>query len=154
MTRSILLTALSAVALSACGGPRPQAGGPAPVGVYTSASDCADSQKLDMAQCNELIQKALDEHRQTAKTYISLRLCEAGEGADHCERTEENSYRRSLQAFLITFSDPPAVQGLYAGADPTQPAFQTIDKNRTVLAIDETLMFSKSARFVAEGNKK
>lgn len=154
MMRSFVLTALLAFALSGCGGPRPQAGGPAAVGVYTSASDCADSEKLDLAQCNELIQAAVEEHRQTAKTYISLRLCEAGEGADHCERTEANSYQRRLQAFLITFSTPPAAQGLYAGADASQPAFQTIDKKRTVLAVDETLMFSKSALFVAEGNTK
>lgn len=155
MLRSFILATVLMTGLTACGqAPKGPPGPPPAVGIYTSASDCADSQKLDIDQCNKLIQLAVDEHKRTAKPYISMRLCEATEGVDRCERTEENGFRVQLQAFLVTFSNPPVAQGLYANADPTTLAFQTLDKKRTLLAVDETLLFSRSSRFVAEGNTK
>ena len=155
MMRSFILVAVVSVGLSACGqAPKAPVGPPPVVGVYTSAGDCEDAQKLNIEQCNQLIQMAVEDHRKIAKTYISNRLCEAAEGVDHCERTEENAYRSQLQAFLVTFSNPPAAQGLYAGADPAVASFQTLDKKRAILAVDETLLFSRNARFVAEGNAK
>lgn len=154
MMRHVLLIAAITLGLTGCGGaPKQQAGPPAVVGVYTSAADCAESKKLPVDVCNELIHAAILQHQYTTKTYISLRLCEISEGDNHCERTEENAYRPKLQAFLITFSNPPQVQPLYVSAEQ-ELGFSSLDKKRTVLAVDETLLFSEKAKFVAEGNVK
>ena len=152
MIRNVLLLVCLSATLAGCGGSPKKAAGPAAaVGIYTSGADCADSKKLKLEQCDELIHAAVTEHHQTAKTYISLRLCEVTEGPDHCERTEENAFRPKLQAFLITFSTPPSAQPLYAAPDK-QVGFANNDKSKTVLAVDETLLFSDNAKFVAEGN--
>lgn len=153
MIRRVIVMACLPLSLAGCGGPAPKKQGPAAlVGIYTSAADCSGSKKLSVADCNTLIHHAVAEHQQTAKTYISLRLCEAAEGSDRCERTEENAFRPKLLAFHITFSTPPVIQGLYAPADKSQLGFSNRDKSLTVLAVDETLTFSENARFVAEGN--
>ena len=157
MMRSILLpVAAVALSLAGCGrgAPKQAAGPPAAVGVYTSAADCAASQKLDVAQCNVLIHAAIFEHQQAANSYISLRLCEAAEGGENrCERTEGNAFRPKLQAFLVTFSAPPSAQPLYAAAAAeNQLGFISRDKSRTLLTVDETLLFSDNAKVVAEGN--
>jgi uncharacterized protein YgiB involved in biofilm formation len=152
MYRTVFIIAALSVSLAGCGGsPKKQAGPAAPAGIFTSANDCAESKKLTVAQCDELIRAAVADHQQTAKTYISLRLCEAAEGIDRCERTEENAFRPKLQAFLVTFSTPPSALALYPAANQ-QIGFATRDKARTVLAVDETLTFSENAKFVAEGN--
>ena len=152
MIRTVLVAVLMSASLAGCGGSAPkQAAAPAAVGIYTSAADCAESHKLNLEQCDELIHAAVTEHNQTAKTYISLRLCEVTEGPDRCERTEENAFRPKLQAFLISFSTPPLAQALYAAPDK-QVGFANRDKSRTVLTVDETLLFSDNAKFVAEGN--
>ena len=154
MMRSVLVMLLITVGLSGCGGPpKAQAGPPPPLGVYTSAVDCADSKKLPLTQCDQLIQSAVNQHNQTAKNYISSRLCELTEGEDRCERTSANSFRPKLLAFLVTFSQPPLVQPLYAAADKGALGFSTSDKSKTVLAVDETLLFSPAAKIVAEGNQ-
>jgi len=154
MIRPFIVAALLSLSLSGCGGggAKVQAGPAAPTGVYTSATDCAESEKLSLSDCSVLIDQAVDMHHQAAKKYISMRLCEAAEGADHCERTEDNQYRPQLQAFLITFSNPPQAEPLYASSDKSQPGFQTNNKGRMLLAVDETLLFSKNARFVAASN--
>jgi hypothetical protein len=155
MMRHVLLIAAITLGLTGCGGaPKQQAGPPAAVGVYTSAVDCAESKKLPVDVCNQLIHAAVAEHQNTTKTYISLRLCEISEGDNYCERTEENAYRPKLQAFLVTFSSPPQVQPLYVSAEHALIGFSSLDKKRTVLAVDETLLFSDHAKFVAEGNVK
>jgi hypothetical protein len=153
MIRSTLLTVCVATSLAGCGGGggKAQVGPPARVGVYTSAADCAETKKLAVAQCNELIHNAVEQHQQTAKTYISMRLCEVTEGADHCERTAENAFRPKLQAFMITFSTPPQVEALYAAAEKGLIGFSNKDKSKTVLTVDETLLFSENAKVVAEG---
>jgi len=154
MTRPFTLVVILSFSLAGCGGgaPKPQAGPPAPTGVYTSSSECAESEKLSLEDCSALIEQAVTMHRETAKNYISMRLCEATEGVNNCERAEDNQYRPQLQAFLITFSKPPQISPLYASADKSQPGFQTGPKGRIILAVDETLLFSKQARFVAASN--
>ena len=84
MTRSALLTACFAtLSLAACGqAPKPK-GANAAVGVFTSAPDCAANEKVKLADCNALIQQVIATHQLTAKSYISLRLCEETEGLDH-----------------------------------------------------------------------
>lgn len=152
MTRSFVIVVLLTLGLAGCGSSASkQAGPPPPTGVYISASDCADSEKLGLADCSVLIDRAIALHYQTAKTYISRRLCEATEGANHCERSEDNQFRPQLQAFLVTFSNPPQAEGLYAQTEVAEAGFQTKAKKK-IMAIDETVMFSKSARVVAASN--
>ena len=52
----------------------------------------------------------------------------------------------------MTFSTPPTSAPLYAPNDKGIIGFSTLDKSKTLLAIDETLIFSEDAKFVAEGN--
>lgn len=100
--------------------------------------------------CNALLQQAIQLHQQGAKTYISLRLCEEAEGPDHCERADNNAFRRRLLALQITFSTPPSALPLYAPKDKTILGFTTLDSSATLLAVDETLIFSQDARTVAQ----
>lgn len=152
MIRSIAVVLLSTVALAGCGSSAPvQVGPPPSTGVFISASDCADGGKLDLAGCGALIDRAIAIHHNMAPKYISMRLCEATEGAGHCERSEDNQYRPQLQAFLFTFSQPPQAEGLYAQKEGTEAGFQTAGK-KSILAVDESITFSKSARVVAAGN--
>jgi Protein of unknown function (DUF1190) len=152
------LAVLATLAIAACGSPapKPAAKGPAPVGIFTSAQDCAAETKpelkIELKVCDELIQKAIAQHQATAKSYISRRLCEETEGNDRCERTDGNAFRPKLLAFLVTFSTPPTAIPLYAPADRTLVGFTTIDKGKTLLAVDETLTFSADAKVVAEGS--
>jgi hypothetical protein len=155
MKRSALAGAcLVALSLAGCGGSAPKVVALGPVGVFTSAQDCAASEKLKLSDCSILIQQALQIHQQTAKTYISARLCEETEGADRCERTDNNAFRPKLLAFMITFTPPPGIPTsapLYATKEKDTVGFTTGEKGKTLLAVDETLTFSTEAKFVAEG---
>jgi hypothetical protein len=152
MKRSSILTMCVALTLPGCGGGNKAQVGPPPlVGIYTSAADCAENKKLEVAECNQLIYSAIENHQQTTKPYISMRLCEVVEGVDRCERTGENAFRVKLQAFLITFSTPPQVETLYAVTEKGVIGFTNKTKSKTVLTIDETLTFSEHAKVVAEG---
>lgn len=152
MIRSPLVVLLLTLGLAGCGGSAPQqAGPPPPTGVYISSSDCADSEKLSLAECGALIDNAIAAHHARAPKYISMRLCEATEGAGHCERSEDNQFRPQLQAFLFTFSKPPQAEGLYAQTETTEAGFQTAAKKK-IMAVDETVLFSKNARVVAASN--
>jgi Protein of unknown function (DUF1190) len=151
----VVLVGLIASALAGCGGsPPPQTAKDKEkvvVGVFTSATDCSASGKLDVAACNDLIHSAIEAHNTSAKTYASMRLCEAAEGAERCERTAATIFRPQLLAFVVTFSTPPTSQPLYANPDRNVLGFTTADKKMTLLALDEQLQFSEAARAVAEG---
>ncbi len=152
MTRSLVIVLVLTLGLAGCGSGAPQQNGPpAPTGVYISAIDCEGSGKLSIADCGALIDRAIAIHHQSAKTYISMRLCEATEGVNHCERSVDNKFRPQLQAFLITFSKPPQVEALYAQTEAAEAGFQTSGKKK-IMAVDETVMFSKNARVVAASN--
>jgi uncharacterized protein YgiB involved in biofilm formation len=152
MTRIVLrLACLASLSLAACGAPKPKADGTAAVGVFISAQDCAASQKLQLDDCSQLIQKALDAHQQGQKTYTSQRLCAAVEGPDQCERADNNAFQRRLLAFKVVFSTPPSSAPLYSVGEKGVVGFATLDKKQ-LLAVDETLIFSADAKFVAEGN--
>ena len=152
MSKPFLIAAVMTLGLAGCGSSAPApTGPPAPTGVFISASDCADSGKLNLADCGVLIDRAIAIHHNMAPKYISERLCEVTEGANHCERSEDNQFRPTLQAFLVTFSNPPQAEGLYAQVDGTDAGFRTANKKK-ILAVDETILFSKNARTVAAGN--
>ena len=145
---------LLTMALAGCGGSAPKVQNLGPVGVFTSAQDCAASEKLKLNDCNILIQQAIQLHQHTAKTYISERLCETAEGIERCERTDGNAFRPKLLAFMIAFTPPPGTPTaapLYALKEKGAVGFITGDKAKTLLAVDETLIFSAEAKFVAEG---
>jgi uncharacterized protein YgiB involved in biofilm formation len=150
----LALVCLVPLALAGCGGsaPKPAAKAATIVGVFTSAQDCAEGHHITATECDTLIQGAIKVHQATSRTYISRRLCEEAEGADHCERSETNAFRPKLLAFQVTFSTPPTAIPLYAPADRTIVGFTTMDKAKTLKAIDETLVFSQEAKIVAEGN--
>jgi hypothetical protein len=154
MKRSLLvLASASTLSLAACGAPPPKAAAvAAPVGVFTSATDCAESGKLDLKGCTALIQQVVVAHQQTAKSYISMRLCEEAEGTDKCERADPKTFRRSLLAFQVTFNTPPTVLPLYAAKEKGAVGFSTFDKAKTVLAVDETIIFSEQAKIVAQSH--
>ncbi len=154
MKRLKLVTvSLATLSLAACGQSAPKvAAVAAPVGVFTSAQDCAASEKLDLKDCTILIQQVVAAHQQTAKPYISLRLCEETEGADKCERADPQTFRRSLLAFQITFSKPPVAIPLYPAKEKGVLGFITFDKSKTLLAVDEMIIFSQDAKTVAQAN--
>ncbi len=153
MTRAALLLAcLASVSLAACGQAKPQGSGPSAVGVFTSAQDCAASEKLKLSECTELLKQALKSHQIGQKNYTSQRLCEAVEGPEQCERTDNKTFQRRLLAFEVTFSATPTSEPLYAPKEKGIIGFATLNYAKTLLAVDETLIFSNDAKFVAEGN--
>ncbi|MEQ1696960.1 MAG: DUF1190 domain-containing protein [Hyphomicrobiaceae bacterium] len=144
---------LAALSLTACGQSAPKvAAVAAPVGIFTSAQDCAASEKLPVKDCNILIQQVVTAHQNTAKSYISMRLCEEGEGEGKCERADPKTFRRSLIAFQVTFSTPPVAVPLYPSKEKNVLGFTTFDKSKTFLTVDETIIFSQDAKTVAQAN--
>lgn len=83
-------------------------------GIYTNASDCADSGKINFEQCSEIIAGAVAKHEADAPTYTELRFCEKKEGDGKCEFTANNKIRPKLLAFLVTMAQPPTAVSLYA----------------------------------------
>jgi Protein of unknown function (DUF1190) len=147
----IALPMTCALMLSACGSPAPKKPvEKAAIGIYTSASDCSTAGKLDVATCDKIIQSAVETHNTKAPTYISLRLCEATEGVDRCERQAGNSFRPELLAFKVTFSTPPTADPLYANKDAKVLGFATADK-KPLLTVEEQYQFSPSSLIVAQG---
>jgi hypothetical protein len=141
----------SALLLTACGAPTPKKSAEkAVIGIYTSASDCSTAGKLDVATCDKIIQSAVETHNTKATSYISLRLCEATEGVDRCERQAGNSFRPELLAFKVTFSTPPTAEPLYANKDAKILGFATADK-KSLLTVEEQYQFSPSSLIVAQG---
>lgn len=146
----LVIGASLAVVAAGCGASAPKSKTPAKIGIFTSAQDCASKEGLTLSECSSLIQKAIDTHYGKAKLYISNRLCEAAEGVDRCERTAENEFRPRLQAFMVTFSKPPVAEPLYAPKDKKVAGFSTAGHAKTLLAVDETLIITASAKAIAE----
>lgn len=148
---SVVTVCLVSLGATACGqAPKPTAVSTAPVGVFTSGPDCAESQKLNLSDCNILLRMALETHQRDSKSYTSLRLCAEAEGPDNCERADTNTFRRRLLAFQVTFSAPPTAAPLYAPKEKGVLGFTTQDKAKTLLTVDETVIFSADAKTVAE----
>jgi Protein of unknown function (DUF1190) len=155
MKRIALLAAcVTALVMGGCGQAKPKAGpaAAAAVGIFTSADDCAATEKLTVADCSRIIQAAVEAHQNEAKTYISARLCEEGEGADRCERMAGNKFTTKLLAFMVTFSKPPVATPLYPISDRGALGFMTRDKSKKLLTVDETITVSDDAKRVAENN--
>ncbi len=119
-------------------------------GIYTTASDCADSGKLTYEQCSDLIYAAVEKHEADAPTYTELRFCEAKEGEGKCEFTANDKIRPKLLAFLVTASQPPHAIPLYA-TPKGEPGFRDLG-GATYLHTNEELVFSEHAVTVFERN--
>ena len=154
--RATITAGIAAVVLAACGQAPAQPkskepAAPPKTGIFTSSRDCAERSKLEPKVCSKLIEKAIEAHLEKSKTYISMRLCEAAEGVDRCERSVANAFRPQLAAFLVTLSTPPTAEPLYGPKDNTVVGFATAGQKRTILAVDETMMVTPAAHAIAEG---
>jgi len=152
---SILLVGLTALGVSACGG-----GGPAAFegerGIFTSTTDCVNSNKFKFEVCNEAISKAIKDHRENAKTYGSIEECNHNEGKGRCERSVGNTYRPKLLAFLVGLheKDGPSGQPLYA-PPKDEKGFRDA-RGMMFLKTDFSITFSEAAvaSFEAHAKKK
>jgi len=116
--------------------------------VFISVKDCAESNKIERAACEAIIDEAIARHVANAASFTSTKSCETAESADHCERTAAKAYRPRLLAFLVTASTPPTAVPLYA-ANGGDPGFHTLE-GKPILVSDETLTFSKLASAALE----
>jgi hypothetical protein len=155
--RFVLTICLSAAALLAgCGKAADKskaAAAPAEFGIFLSTLDCADSGKLKPEDCSKIIDTAVALHRKETTVYKFLQKCEAGEGGpDRCDKTGEDEYRAKLQAFYITFSNPPVAVPLYPPKSPSL-AFRTQAK-QVIDVKDTSIRISNDAKAVAHENTK
>lgn len=132
-----------ALATSGCGNSAPESKVPVQRGIFTSAADCAASQKFPMEKCTKAIEAAIENHVATAPTYTSLKSCEKAEGAEKCERMDEKTYRPKLRAFLVVGNEEVLGSPLYPTTDGAA-GFRGLDKV-VYSADDETLNFSPQA---------
>jgi len=147
---TLALTAGLALSIAGCGKSSSSTTLKTERGIYTSASDCAASGKLTIDICESIIERAIATHEKTATSYASLRSCETAEGADRCERGQNDSYRPRLLAFIVFKTDNPYSQPLYA-TPKGEPGFRAADKTM-YLSSDETLLFSSHAETLYESN--
>lgn len=150
---------LTALALAGCGGSSKVAANKDEV-VFTAANDCAATGKIKPAQCTEALEVAMKEHLKASPVYKNLTLCEAKEGKDHCERSDEKTYRPRLSAVALPVAAAIAAETSgkkLAGAVPLYPGagkemgFRTLDK-RVLLYDGDMLSFSPQAIAAAELN--
>jgi len=121
-------------------------------GVFISSGDCAGVQKLTIDQCGQAIDKAVALHRSRAPSYNSLNACAAAEGPDRCAKGVDGKYQPNIQAFLVTFGQPPSALPLYATSDGSL-AFKGLDKQKFGLN-DDGSHFSESAEALAHENAR
>ncbi|WP_045836619.1 DUF1190 domain-containing protein [Hyphomicrobium sp. 99] len=121
-------------------------------GVFISSGDCASMQKLTIDQCGQAIDKAVALHRSHAPSYKSLSACAAAEGPDRCAKGVDGTYQPNVQAFLVTFGQPPSALPLYATSDGSL-AFKGLDKQKFGLN-DDGSNFSESAEALAHENAR
>ena len=110
-SRMILPAAvLAALMLAGCGSSAPPAPPvPPDKSVFISAKDCAESGKLKLERCGELIDVAIEDHIRSAPTYTSQKACEAVEGPERCERTDKKAFRPRLLAFVVVIAGEQSV---------------------------------------------
>jgi hypothetical protein len=143
-----------AVALAGCGNsatavtPKTKA----KTGIFISSGDCAGVQKLTIDQCGQVIDKAVALHQSRGPSYTSLKACAAAEGPDRCAKGVDGKYQPNLQAFLVTFGDPPSAIPLYATSDGSL-GFKGLDKQKFGLN-DDGSTFSESAEALAHENAR
>lgn len=149
---SLIAVGLLGALLSGCGSPE-QPAAKAKVyehGVFVSSSDCAASGKAEIDACGTAIDKAVAAHIASAPVHASMLRCEAVQGPDRCEKIGVNQYRARIQAFFVTFSEPPTALPLYppvaAVAGFNSPTKQTLS------VLNETLNMSPSAVALANDN--
>jgi hypothetical protein len=148
---------LAAAALAGCGnGGGAKTAAPAAQSerfVFISAKDCAESGRLKLQQCGDAIDAAIAAHLATAPTYVSLRACEATEGGDRCERTDNKAYRPRLVAFLFNITgDAVKADPLYPPPG-TEAGLRQTDKKKIVLTTDDAVTYSPLALAAYESNK-
>jgi uncharacterized protein YgiB involved in biofilm formation len=147
-TLRLLAICASSIALTACGGEEPAKKAPLVQHIITSAVDCSESAALSYEDCSKIIESAVADHDQNAEKFSSLKACETSEGADKCERVDEKAFRPKLVAFLLTMSDPPKAEPLYATTDGVL-GFRGADST-SYASDDDKYRFSKSALHAAE----
>ena len=150
------LCLLSAALLAGCGKSADKnkaAAVPAEYGIFLSTLDCTDSGKLKSEDCSKIIDAAIALHNKETTVYKFLQKCEAAEGGpDRCDKTGEDEYRAKLQAFYITFSNPPTAIPLYPPKTASR-AFRTQAK-QVIDAKDTSLRISNDAMAIAHDNTK
>ena len=143
---------LLAAGLSGCGSGSTKKAPKAETGIFISSSDCASAGKLTIDQCGQVIDVAVALHQNRAPSYRSLTACAAAEGPDRCARGVDGRYQPNVQAFLVTFSEPPSATPLYATSDGSL-AFKGLDKQKFGLN-DDGSNFSESAATLAHQNAR
>ena len=155
-SRICLVVSIAAVSfLTACGkAEEPKiAAPPSERGIFISTSDCAEAGLANFEMCGKAIDMAVAAHEQNATAYKTRRQCETVEGPERCDKSSDEQYRARLQAFFVTFSDPPTAVPLYAPAKGTAVGFRSPSK-QTIEARDENLHVSATALSVAFDNSK
>ena len=132
-----------ALAAAGCGRSSQESKVPIQRGIFTSAADCAASQKFPMEKCTKAIEAAIENHVATAPAYTTLKACEKAEGAEKCERMDAKNYRPKLGAFLVAGNDEVMGTPLYPTSDGVA-GFRGPDK-AVYAADDESLTFSPQA---------
>jgi uncharacterized protein YgiB involved in biofilm formation len=154
-TRTLVpATLAAALMLGGCGGPAAPIAPPAPPEkfVFISAKDCAESGRLKMNACADLIDKAVEEHVRVAPTYKSLKACEAVEGSERCERTDNKAFRPRLLAFAVIIAGEQTASGPLYATIGGEAGFRAADK-QLYLVTDDNLNFSAKALAVYDSNK-
>ncbi|KUO64363.1 MAG: hypothetical protein APF80_15775 [Alphaproteobacteria bacterium BRH_c36] len=144
---SVIIAAISSLALAGCGGEAPTHGN-GPRGLFTSTNDCSNTEKFNFELCSKAITSAIKVHNDHAPTYDSERICESKERS--CERTLNDQYRPRLLGFYVELpekgaegSKEPTAKPLYA-AVRGEKGFRAND-NTIYLETDLSLEFSRNA---------
>lgn len=151
--RNLSITALAAcsLALTACGSNAPDPNQTkAERGVVTSAFECPELLKVEMADCEKAIEEAKALHSRKAPTYRSEAKCEETEGKGRCERSGQESFSPRLQAFLITATKRPKAAPLYPSKEG-KAGFAEGGGNM-ILTDSEKIKFSDEAYDLGELN--
>lgn len=151
-SRVLLLSVLAVATASAgCGdssGTQAQSSASDARGVIASASDCVSFGAEAVKACSAAIERAVEQHESSSKSFVSIQLCEKDIGPQKCERSASGHYRAKLSAFMVTMGPPAKAEPLYPMADASV-GFQTASKSK-LLTDDHSVVFSSLALSVAE----
>jgi len=144
----------AAAALAGCGNSATEVApkAKAETGIFISSEDCATRQKLTIDECGQAIDRAVALHQSRAPSYNSLTACASVEGPDRCAKGVDGKYQPNVQAFLVTFGQPPSAVPLYATSDGSA-GFKGLDKKNVGLK-DDGNTFSESAEALAHENAR